>query len=378
MLASLEADRARVAELEAKILDLERSISELRAEQAIAQERLDSYRYPVLTLPNEIVSEIFTHFLPIYPLCAPLTGMFSPTCLTHICRKWRALAISSPILWRAVPLSAVDIPFDRKAHLCNVWLTRSRSCPISIGMEEDIRSLHEIPSAVVSHRTRWEYLKLRCVQSDLLSIEGQLPLLRHLDLSLRGLVEETPAVEISAFREAPILRTVILDYLAAARIILPWAQLTSLTLTSVYPEVCVPILQHTSHLLRCELILCTGNRDNLPDVVLPRLQTLALLEEAIEYIIGYLDTFIVPALRRLKIAERFLGQNPIESLSSFLSKSGCKPQKIWILAQRSGNRTVAEEAYRAAFPSIPEFSFDEREMFDEDHGHSDSSGVATF
>ncbi|KAJ6468668.1 hypothetical protein C8R47DRAFT_1223246 [Mycena vitilis] len=67
MLAELEADRARVPELQMRILNLERTLAELRLEQSKAQERLDSYRYPILTVPTEIVSEIFMHLLPSYP-----------------------------------------------------------------------------------------------------------------------------------------------------------------------------------------------------------------------------------------------------------------------------------------------------------------------
>ncbi|KAJ6560151.1 hypothetical protein B0H19DRAFT_945240, partial [Mycena capillaripes] len=66
------------------------------------QERLNSFKYPVLTLPAEIISEIFVHFLPIYPSCPPLTGFLSPTLLTQICRKWRHIALTTPALWRAI------------------------------------------------------------------------------------------------------------------------------------------------------------------------------------------------------------------------------------------------------------------------------------
>ncbi|KAJ6541439.1 hypothetical protein B0H19DRAFT_1077284 [Mycena capillaripes] len=69
MLANLETDRARAAALEAQILDLEHALSALRIEKAPVQERLDSYKYPVLTLPNGIVSEIFVHFLLAYHHC---------------------------------------------------------------------------------------------------------------------------------------------------------------------------------------------------------------------------------------------------------------------------------------------------------------------
>ncbi|KAJ7882301.1 hypothetical protein B0H13DRAFT_1629544, partial [Mycena leptocephala] len=99
MLSALAADRARVADIEARILELERSLAALRLQKTVVQERLDSYKYPVLRLPNEIVSEIFTHFLPIYPLCPPVAGLLSPTVLTHICRKWREIALTTPDLW---------------------------------------------------------------------------------------------------------------------------------------------------------------------------------------------------------------------------------------------------------------------------------------
>ncbi|KAJ7705931.1 hypothetical protein B0H14DRAFT_2415857, partial [Mycena olivaceomarginata] len=53
---------------------------------------------PVLTLPNEIISEIFVQFLPVYPLSSPSTGPFSPTLLTQICRRWREIALTTPLL----------------------------------------------------------------------------------------------------------------------------------------------------------------------------------------------------------------------------------------------------------------------------------------
>jgi hypothetical protein len=106
MLADLEADRARVADLDAQISHLERSLSALREEKNLAQERLDSYKYPVLTLPNEIVSEIFIHSLPAYPEYPPLTGLHSPTLLTHICRRWREIALGAPALWRAIQFNS--------------------------------------------------------------------------------------------------------------------------------------------------------------------------------------------------------------------------------------------------------------------------------
>ncbi|KAJ7106445.1 hypothetical protein C8R43DRAFT_906192, partial [Mycena crocata] len=91
---------------------------------------------PVLTLPNEIVAEIFLHFLPDYPECPSPTGLFSPTILTHICRKWREIACATPSLWRAIQY---PVYFDdaHGVHTLKAWLLRSCSCPISLISKHD-------------------------------------------------------------------------------------------------------------------------------------------------------------------------------------------------------------------------------------------------
>ncbi|KAJ7720927.1 hypothetical protein B0H16DRAFT_1386558, partial [Mycena metata] len=93
------ADRTRIAVIKAKILELERLLSSLNEEKDILQDRLDAYTYPVLTLPNEIVSEIFIHFLPVYPKTPPMIGRSSPNVLGQICRRWREIAFGTPALW---------------------------------------------------------------------------------------------------------------------------------------------------------------------------------------------------------------------------------------------------------------------------------------
>ncbi|KAJ6452729.1 hypothetical protein C8R47DRAFT_1061570 [Mycena vitilis] len=107
--AALAADRERITALNAHILELEASIKSLKAERKTVQARLDAYRYPVSTLPNEIMSEIFIHFLPVYPKCPPQTGRLSPYLLCQICRKWRNIAFATPALWRAISIKWDDV-----------------------------------------------------------------------------------------------------------------------------------------------------------------------------------------------------------------------------------------------------------------------------
>ncbi|KAF7334575.1 F-box domain-containing protein [Mycena venus] len=367
MLSALAEDRARIADLDAIISEMERSICALRVERELAQERLQSYKYPVLTLPNEVVSEIFLHFLPIYPRCPPLTGILSPTLLTLICRSWRDVALATPVLWRAISSSDTsEIPFAKQLEMSVIWLNRSRSCPLSFQMADgQSLSTHDEMTALLStiiipHHRRWEHLKLGLLPHSCLPAiaSGPMPLLRHLDLAL---VEASDvAVVTVAFLELPLLRTAIVDCVTAAHAILPWAQLTSLSLDRVYPHECVPVLKQTPNLVHCTLWLFFfyGDDSSLFDeLTLPCLEALTINNpgHVRVRVMKFLAKFNVPALRTLQIPERCLGPDIIRSLASFISNSGCKLNEGSICI--TGARTISEEAYRMAFPSIAKFCF---------------------
>ncbi|KAJ7653672.1 hypothetical protein DFH06DRAFT_1204431 [Mycena polygramma] len=317
--------------------------------------------YPVTTLPNEIVSEIFTHFLPPYPACPPLTGILSPTVLTQICRKWREVAITNPRLWRAIKLSgrSEPMPFERQKQIADTWLRRASACPISVVIDRiDGRACPEI---FVPHRARWQYLKLYLMGLPSATIEGPMPQLRHLDFAINTI---TPF----SFLDAPLLRSVILNHIAVPRISLPWAQLTSLTLYDMFPRECMSLLRQTPNLIHFKVHLweegSSVNRDHLgPAITLSHLESLAL-HPTEDIVAGFLHALIVPALRRLHIPESFFGSEPLNSLTTFVSTSHCHLEEVRILRERTGpsgtlyRRKVSDDSFRAAFPSIGKFTFE--------------------
>ncbi|KAF8215577.1 hypothetical protein K438DRAFT_1798889 [Mycena galopus ATCC 62051] len=325
MLVHLAADRALVVNLDAKILDLERSLFALRTEKELVQERLDSFKYPVLALPNEITTEIFTHFVPPYPDCPQFVGPDSPTLLTQICHEWREIALGTPTLWRAMTPSDRSISSDRCVHLCEAWLHRSRSCPLSLSLEFGyLDRAPQILSALVLHRARWEYLDLRLYSSHLPAIEGPMPLLRF-------------TLQAEFF----------------SKVVLPLGQVTSLTLKAVSRSEYAVILRQTCNLVQCELDVWydRGAVDDLPpdnDIELPCLESFVFRNQDVPWTIaaGYLADFRLPALRSLQLAESFLEPEPIDALASFISKSGCTLQVCFL------SRDPLLAPFREAFPSI--------------------------
>ncbi|KAF7377530.1 F-box domain-containing protein [Mycena sanguinolenta] len=355
MLSTLESDRAHVVALAAQILDLENSISALRVEQAQVQSRLDSYKYPVLTLPTEIVTQIFIRVLPPYPGYLSLTGTLSPTSLTHLCHQWREIAISTPSLWRTIDLSDNNIPLEQRVNIFSLWSERSRSCPLSVEFdgEDGINSMSEVMALIAPQRTRLEHLKLGIFPSHLPAIKNSMPVLHHLHLELRN-PRSGSEIKPTPFCGLPLLRSVVLNDLAASWVTLPWTQLTSLGLYWIHIHECVPVLQQTSNLIHCELRLCHSRRVHGSMIILPSLESLVLNgPDYIQPIMECLRYFITPSLRLLAIHERLLGKDPARSLTEFVSKSGGNIREVCI----TGKRSVPETSYRDALQSVPRLYF---------------------
>ncbi|KAJ7623963.1 hypothetical protein DFH06DRAFT_1340290 [Mycena polygramma] len=361
MLVALEADCVRVAELQTRIVHLERALAQLRLNQSEVQHRLDSYRYPVLTLPNELVCEIFMHVLPPYPDFPQLIGPLSPTPLTQICRRWREIALGTAELWSA--LSSFDDTQER-----------SRSCcPLSIRLgTSDTWASDELVGAIVPHRARWEYLKLDLDDDKHRIFDGPMPLLRRLELLVDiGLLGNGPLADF-ALHDAPLLRTLVLKSREAVQIAFPWTQITSLTLPDLHPVECVLILAQTRSLVHCELYVLNShhqnNADPRRDIHLPCLRALTLVYRGGTAATTFLPLFIVPALRTLQIPENYLGPDPIASLTAFISKSGCSLEELHF----TGKRVSPRKSYRQAFPSLLQLSFN-GEMADDDGQDSEDS-----
>ncbi|KAF8153576.1 hypothetical protein K438DRAFT_1987541 [Mycena galopus ATCC 62051] len=406
MLTTLAADRSRLIDLAAQISDLERSIagpmldpkcaivaqildivrplSAVHIEQALLQARLDAYKYPVLTLPNEITSEIFIHFVPGYPHPPPLVGTDSPTTLTAVCRKWREVAHAIPALWRAIWFGNWGIPYERENQIFDAWLQRCGSRPLSVKIQNRRGGIiypERIP-VILAQRARWEHLRLvPLFEYSFRTINGPMPLLRYLELEFSGSHSGGPA-----FRDVPQLREVVLKGYEATHVALPWEQLTSLTIANAIPRPCLAILQQTVNLVKCRLLDTNGLSDQYlyppPNVTLPRLESLEFETSngrRPTSAIGFLDAFIVPALCRFRVKEGSLGPHPIDYLTSFISRSGCTLAKLHI----TGERKVPEVAYSLAFPSICEISFagshpkdmsEEEDAGSEDEDEEDSDG----
>ncbi|KAJ7262455.1 hypothetical protein C8J57DRAFT_1632187 [Mycena rebaudengoi] len=181
--------RNHISGLDARILALEQALDAVRLERQDLQMHLDAYKYPDLTLPTEITSEIFVHFLPPYPERPPAIGLSSPHILCQICQTWHEIALSTPLLWRAIELSLPTTSPTKALDLLRTWVSRSKKCPLSIFMQSSTRLFKDdfpFVEAIIPHSERWEYIDFNLPIEVLRLIGADFPSLRSLTLGPTG------------------------------------------------------------------------------------------------------------------------------------------------------------------------------------------------
>ncbi|KAJ7772503.1 hypothetical protein B0H14DRAFT_3894704 [Mycena olivaceomarginata] len=343
------ADRSRIADIDVQILELEHTISSLKEEKDSLRDRLATYTYPVLTLPNEIVPEIFVQFLPDFPRYSPPIGALSPYLLCHICRKWRDIALATPALWSVISLSfrkAGRVP--QKLRYLQTSIERSGSCRLSLklGTSLDQEYLAELNHAVINHFHRVEYL-------DLSSWSGfEFPTDTELSLPcLRGLKLGYSIEELITPFVAPLLQRVVLRTLdALPSSIFPWFQLTVITILWVKLNDYSYLMNQLVNVVHCRLgIYPTGNL-SFGDITLAHLETF-ILENLSRHLAppGIIATLTLPALRRFQITETFFAaqDETVDSITTLVTRSGCNLRELSITNVQTAHVT----AYHDAFPS---------------------------
>ncbi|KAJ7688513.1 hypothetical protein B0H14DRAFT_2421126 [Mycena olivaceomarginata] len=89
---------------------------------------LANRKYPIVTLPPEITSEIFIHFnVP------PLSAKTSPSLLSQVCGQWRLVAMTLPKLWSTFQVH--HSLSENQLALLNAFLERSQRCLLSISID---------------------------------------------------------------------------------------------------------------------------------------------------------------------------------------------------------------------------------------------------
>lgn len=127
--AALEAGRDNILAL---VDGLQAQIDEMRQLAAAMTDEMAAL-VPIQSLPDEIVFLIFRHaYEHHFPHCRLHSGQLkdSPVVITHVCRRWRRLALDLSHIWSCIHITMDQPP--QYQHALAAFLDRSRQQPLSI------------------------------------------------------------------------------------------------------------------------------------------------------------------------------------------------------------------------------------------------------
>ncbi|KAL0957053.1 hypothetical protein HGRIS_003153 [Hohenbuehelia grisea] len=294
--------------------------------------------HPVHRLPPEVLSEILNASRePAYH--NSLDTRRWPWKYTHVCRTWRAVTITSPLLWSQITIHIIGNKPAAARDILEVYLRRSGAVPLHIHISwkvvESIDThlvIDDIIDTLAAESSRWRTANLRLGRAQLLRfapIKGSLSLLKHLNILVTELPSDFPVVDL--FVGTPRLTSVQISNQALNRFSISWGQLTSVTGQCQSPVDALALLKQSPNLTHCELWVSLREDDspipNAPPTRPLRLQHLRKFH--IRSDCSVLNALNLPSLEELAVSQintrTFGPPEPlrlISPLTSMLARSG--------------------------------------------------------
>ncbi|KAJ7644511.1 hypothetical protein FB45DRAFT_297371 [Roridomyces roridus] len=223
--------RSRLSEIEQHMALIEAQMAVLRVERETVARELKAIVYPVLTVPAEILSEIFLQHV------SHSGQRLGPLLLTWICRRWREVAVCTPRLWTSFYLESVP--------LAALWYSRAGTLPLDLNfLTSEPLELSELLPVIIAYSAQWEKLTLDPIllPANLFFSFPCLAKLELLDSTSDGVVT------MPTLTDSPRLRELYIDIsgLNGLPATFPWAQLTELTIISNL-HTCLELLAQTAN-----------------------------------------------------------------------------------------------------------------------------------
>jgi hypothetical protein len=139
---------------------------------------------PVRFLPPELLGEIFRYCLPQdYDESGARKAVMLPS---HVCKRWRDVALSTPALWTNIVLHVTDKTLESQTALVTDWVSRSGNLPLSFTLQGQENVL-PIMAVLFQHCARWQHINLSVSLETLQCLEAANGRLQRLEtLGING------------------------------------------------------------------------------------------------------------------------------------------------------------------------------------------------
>lgn len=197
-------------------------------------------------LPSELISKIFE--------IASEDQDGAIVLLSHVCRDWRHIALSSPRAWSKVLVDLSPSSTHPQASKALAYLARSGACPLDIRLITSNACPSDVIPALYETFPRWRTFSFDCSSSGISSeviksLAGHAPVLEELRLvfepASRAHGDSSPRIPSNFSVQAPSLRVL---HLNGFGINLEWAS----TLTNLHT---LELTQNSSHPLSYNALL---------------------------------------------------------------------------------------------------------------------------
>ncbi|KAJ7654654.1 hypothetical protein DFH06DRAFT_1416469 [Mycena polygramma] len=324
----------------------------------------------VKRMPPEMLAEIFSWTLA--PAMDAIEREYHPTdspwVLTHVSHHWRAVALSTPMLWSLVAItfnldtSSTSFPLP----MLETQISRAHKLKVHLHGSEisDPGFQIETFKCLVKHASRWEELSLTLTSflfPLLADLRGRLPLLRRMAIVWDDKESGALVDSIDCFELAPSLTDLsIVNRYRFIPVSFPARQLTRYDLDAPW-DIHRALLKLTPNLLEARILICFDNEDfsGSETIQLPYLQRLHVSPP------HALNFLRFPFLEELSTdlyddTELVSGPNPVDSyaygvaeLEVALMRSSCPIQKLCIEGCSNAHMIAA---LLQKFRSIVEFT----------------------
>lgn len=186
--AEYKKTRAAIRRMDDELARIDKRRDELLAELSVLEQRQEALAFrrfsaaasiaPIGFLPTELLGHIFAFGSSVDPTSFPYL-------VSHVCRKWRQVAIFTPALWSYIPLHN-----DRCFLKSQIRLERSRAIPIDIiydySLDNTAMSVYDVVGMMeflAPFAPRWRSISLRFAST------------ANLQIALLNCREDTPILE---------------------------------------------------------------------------------------------------------------------------------------------------------------------------------------
>ncbi|KAJ7286466.1 hypothetical protein C8J57DRAFT_1664557 [Mycena rebaudengoi] len=322
---------------------------------------------PALTLPSELISEIFLHCLPDDTEFVPPNPHAAPLLLCRICRQWKQIALATPGLWSSLSLVVEHFrpeiedfrpersfgDLDLVEFYCG-WLANAKNTALSLEIDDDrwhtydplkelagpaASELRKVLKVIRGLAAQWESVELVLHPAyfcDLVPLKGRFPWLRKFVAHRAPVIPFDELDDACIFSDAPLFRELSLEeYTAPCSSAFPWAQLTCFVADTICLSDCVNLFRLAPNLINCD-VWVYSDTDPVSIAPLPpvgNLQVLSVVDSNFEewgpfLALELLRYCTLPSLRHLSLK---FPNEPAEDFTwfiSFASRSSLRLEKL--------------------------------------------------